>query len=154
MSVTQNTANHQVIIDGDTYTFYNVSPRELTKVLVLISGILGQPLIDNLDNAKIDLTKLTANSQKMDVVKEIVKAIMACMKPDVVDPIIDTLFSACVCTGKGNVKDNIDIIFNNKLMAMYKLLYEAAKHYYSNFFDVGLELLQAVTPAPVLTQEK
>jgi hypothetical protein len=154
MSVTQSTTNHQVVIDGDTYTFYNVSPRELTKVLVLISGILGQPLVDNLDNAKIDLTKLSAGSQKMDVVKEIVKAVMSCMKPEVVDPIIDTLFSACICAGKGNVKDNVDIIFNNKLMAMYKLLYEAAKYYYSNFFDVGLELLQTVVPVQVLTPEK
>lgn len=153
MNTTSN-YGHQVVVEGDTFTFYNVSPRELTKVLVLISGIIGQPIVDNFDNAKMDFSKLHDLSQKHDVVKEIVKAIMSCLKPEVVDPILDTLFSQCICAGKGNVKDNLDIIFNNKLMAMYKLLYEAAKYYYANFFDVGLELLKVVVPAQVLTPEK
>jgi hypothetical protein len=150
----QSIHEHTVTIDDKTYVFRHVSPRELTKVFVMVLGMLGQPMVDNLDNSKLDMGSLKDAAKNGDMVKEIVKAITACMKPEVVDPILDTMFSQCTCIGIGNVKENFDIVFNKRLIHMYKVLFEAVKYYYSDFLDEGLELVTKLIPAQTLTQGK
>ena len=151
---TTNVHEHSVTIDDRTYVFRNVSPRDLTKVLVLITGLLGQPLVDNLDNTKIDVSNLKDMAKNGDVVKEIVKAITSCLRPEIVDPIFDTMFSQCTCIGIGNAKDNFDIIFNRRMLHMYKVLFEAVKYYYADFLEEGLGLLSLMNPVQALTQGK
>jgi hypothetical protein len=124
-----------VTVDGRNYSFYHVSPRILNAIVVNAAAIVGKPLAESFDKP------VFSENSKEDNIKSIVSMLTSSLDADRVNNIIDRLFSSTTCEGMGKVSDNFDMIFDKKLVHMYKVAYAAFEHYFSDFFVEGSALL-------------
>lgn len=117
-----------VVVDGVTYEFYHLSVRVINKVFIRVLKQMGKSIADGFD------LELGDNSQEM--IKNILGLLSENLDEDIVDKIIDDILSKTLCVGKGRVSENFDTVFTN-VTHLWKVVIEAFKHYFSDFFGEG-----------------
>jgi len=141
-----NQQAHTVMVDGVEYTFYRLSVRVLNKILARAVKVLGKSFIDNLDE------DIGTNAGELAI--KTVQLLADNLDEDMLDKTIVEILSATECTGKGLVKEKFDIIFDRKIIHMYKVVAEAFKYYFDDFFGEGSMLQDLQEMAQKFYQKK
>jgi hypothetical protein len=121
-------AKKVVSVDNVTYEFYHLSVRVINKVFIRVLKQVGKSISDGFDE------ELGENSAEM--IKNVLSLLSENLDEDMVDKIIDDILSQTICIGKGKVSDNFDEVFDN-VTHLWKVVIEAFKHYFSDFFGEG-----------------
>lgn len=131
------------VIDGDTYTFCQMSPKQSLKLLTRIVKIVGPTIGAAVDGAKIGGMDIAAViEQEMDISK-IVSALCDRLDENEVEAIVDGLLSQVIHSGQGEVSKRFDVIFGGRLPHLFKVLGEAIKVEYGDFL-AGLPDLSTI----------
>ena len=128
-------------IDGEEYTFHQLGAVKSNKLLWRLKRIVGPSLAallngangDDKDKGKVKGIKDILNSE-VDF-EEILNGFYERATEAEVEYVTSTLLSQVMHTGDGNLGESgkIDLHFTGALSRMYKVLWEALKHEYSDF---------------------
>ncbi len=117
-------------IDGETYTFCQMTPTASLKLMVRIARIIGAPMGGIMGDAKVGKDIL---EQDIDV-PGIVSSICANLDQDEVVEIVKAALSQTIHTGKGEVSKQFDLIFAGRLPHLFKVVGTALEVEYGDFF--------------------
>ena len=124
-------------IDGEEYTFHQLGAVKSNKLLWRLKRIVGPSLAALLNGAK---GEGVAAIMEADVdFEEILNGFYERATEAEVEYVTSTLLSQVIHTGDGNLGESgkIDLHFTGALSRMYKVLWEALKHEYSDFLGEG-----------------
>ena len=121
------------IIDGQKYTFCFIDVEILIELITEIGQIIGPGLgaslkgnVSDLMNADLDLGALLSGAFDRITPKQAVRIVK--------DTLVQTIHA-----GDGKLSDNFSLHFNKfGVKHVFKVFFEAAKVYYSDFFPKGL----------------
>jgi hypothetical protein len=124
-------------INGEEYTFYQLGAIQSNKLLWRIKRILGPSLIGMLNKASGEGLESLLDAD-VDL-ESVANSFYERATEGEVDFIINRLLSQVTHKGVGSLdkEATIDEHFKGELARMYKVLWEAFKHEYSDFFPDG-----------------
>ena len=125
------------VIDGETYEFYQLGAVASNKLLWRLKRIVGPSLAGLLNGAKGEGLESIMDSD-VDF-EEILNGFYDRATEAEVEYVTSTLLSQVAHSGDGNFDSigKIDKHFTGALSRMYKVLWEALKHEYSDFLGEG-----------------
>ena len=125
-------------IDGEEYTFHQLGAVKSNKLLWRLKRIVGPSLAALLNGAGKDKGLESILNSEVDF-EEILNGFYERATETEVDYVTSTLLSQVHHSGVGPLDNNgkIDLHFTGALSRMYKVLWEALKHEYSDFLGEG-----------------
>jgi hypothetical protein len=129
------------MIDGEEYSFYQLGGLASNKLLWRVKRIIGPSLIGLINGMKGD--KEASLGEKLEKLlesdinfEEVANGFYERATETEVDHVISKLLSQVTHNGDGALNNDgaIDRHFKGHLKRMYKVLWEAFKHEYSDFF--------------------
>ena len=127
--------NQTKTIDGEEYTFYQLGAVASNKLLWRLKRIVGPSLAALFNNANGEGLDALLNSD-IDY-EEILNGFYERATEAEVDYVTQKLLSQVCHSGDGEISKCIDSHFKGRLSLMYKVLWEALKHEYSDFLGEG-----------------
>lgn len=120
-------------IDDETYTFYRLSPRHSTRILVKILKMLGPSIGSGFKEEKIKIRSVL--DADIDIGK-IVTTFFDKFDIDDVQGIIDVLFTQVNHQGEGILSNEstYNNLFTGRQKHLYKVLFASLEVEYGNFF--------------------
>lgn len=142
-------------IDDEEYTFHQLGAVKSNKLLWRLKRIVGPSLAALLNGAGKDKGLESILNSEVDF-EEILNGFYERATEAEVDYVTSTLLSQVIHTGDGNLSDSgkIDIHFTGALSRMYKVLWEALKHEYSDFLGEGGIVASLKNRLPAGNQKK
>lgn len=121
-------------IDGEEYTLHQLGAVKSNKLLWRLKRIVGPSLAALLNGAEDGKGLESILNSKVDF-EEVLNGFYERATETEVEYVTSTLLSQVIHSGDGNLGETgkIDLHFTGALSRMYKVLWEALKHEYSDF---------------------
>ena len=108
------------VIDGETYTFCQMPPKQSLKLLTRMVRIVGPTIGAAFDSAQGNGMDLAAIVEEEINISMIVSALCDRLDENEVEAIVDGLLSQVIHSGQGEVSKKFDVIFGGRLPASFQ----------------------------------